>query len=81
MHLSQSQRRLLRWQQVESFLALHALLLIRVVWRESGWMCGHCWVVIAIMKLCAEKIRSLDWTYLESIDAFALGVQVVSQIH
>lgn len=67
---SRSQRQcwLLGWEEVEPLLALHAFLLVRIIWGESRWVCGHGWLVFGIMEL-------------ESVNTLSLCVQVVSQIH
>ena len=80
---SQDRGWLLRWEQVESLLALHALLLVGVVWGESGWVGRHGWVLISIVELGASRVRSFVGvgTYLKCVDALSLGVQVVPQIH
>ena len=55
---SQHQGWLLCRQQVEPCLALHAFLLVRIIWRESGWVCRHRWIVITVVKLDKEKLKS-----------------------
>ena len=74
---------LLGWEQVESLLALHALLLVRIIWGESRWVSGHGWLVIRIMELEINAPGSEFGliTYLESVNTLSLCVQVVSQIH
>ena len=83
---SRSQRQcwLLGWEEVEPLLALHAFLLVRIIWGESRWVCGHGWLVFGIMELESNpqesKVVRLI-TYLESVNTLSLCVQVVSQIH
>ena len=59
---------LLNRQEVESFLALHALLLIWVIWRESSGVGAHGWLLIIVMEL-------------ESVHSLAVLVKAVAQVH
>ena len=78
---------LLNRKQVEALLALHAFLLPRIIWRESCGVCAHGGVLILIMELIKQdkkvyKLLSLKFSaYLEGVDALALLVEAISEIH